>query len=100
MTVNYSENGNDDKENTFWLEIISFYEIYSKNMINENLNKIISDAENGDINARKAIKLACEALSYSDAIAEGSYSVRQCLTFKLEQYFNFKEDNEIKRSKY
>ena len=40
MTVNYSENGNDDKENTFWLEIISFYEIYSKNMINENLNNI------------------------------------------------------------
>lgn len=67
------------EEKSFWSSVISAYQIDVNNINTEILDKIISDAQNGDQIARKAIKLACEALSYSDAISEGVYSVKLSL---------------------
>lgn len=76
----------DINEKAFWLRTISAYNIDLNNLNKKSVKKILSNAENGDVNARKAIKLACEALSYSDAIEEGSYSVEECLISKLTKY--------------
>ena len=53
-------------------------------------------AQNGDINARKAI--ACKALSYSDGIDEGAYSVRINLMTKLASNFFYLDNDEVEKN--
>lgn len=98
MTFSNSVNDDDTEDILFWHNIISTYIIDIYHLSDEYLNKIILGAQNGDINARKAIRIACEALSYSDGINEGAYSVRINLMTKLASIFFYFDNDKAEKN--
>jgi hypothetical protein len=67
----------------YWQAIRSIFGGETPKADDGDLDKILEAAQGGCKDARIAIRMACEALSYSDAIAEGEYSVKGCLRSRI-----------------
>jgi hypothetical protein len=67
----------------YWQAIRSIFGGETSKADDKDLDRILEAAKEGCKDARIAIRMACEALSYSDAIAEGEYSVKGCLRSRI-----------------
>lgn len=68
---------------TYWQALVSIAEHDIPTVDDKILNMMLEAAKGGCSDARVAIAIACEALSYSDAISEGDYSVKECLKSRI-----------------
>ena len=67
----------------YWRAIANIFKGDTPNVNEAFLNDILKAANNGCKDARDAVRISCKALSYSDAISEGEYSVKECLKNRI-----------------
>ena len=68
---------------TYWQALVLIAEHDIPTVDDKILNMVLEAARGGCSDARVAITVACDALSYSDAISEGDYSVKECLKSRI-----------------
>lgn len=67
----------------YWQTIKTIFKGDTPNVNEIVLNNILKAANDGCKDARDAVRISCEALSYSDAVAEGEYSIKECLRNRI-----------------
>lgn len=67
----------------YWKTLESVFKSDTPVINDGYLNAMLKAANDGCEDAREAVRISCAALSYSDAIAEGEYSVKECLKSRI-----------------